>query len=634
MHAPSTDLLDGRYRIRKSIGKGGYGIVYLTSDELLQRDVAVKIMTTGMAFDDERRKRLVREAKALAMLKHPNIIEIHRLGFLHDGRPYVAMEYFDGQSLSDKLKQGGPLNCSRATSICIEIAKALAHAHSTGVLHRDLKPQNVLVASSEEHPQIKLVDFGLSAMTDEAKPDQTRLTRTGATVGSPEYMSPEQCRGQSLDARSDIYSLGITFFEMLTGKCPFAAEDIIGSMKMQLEQPLPALIGINRKAGVPPLLQEILIKSTCKNPEQRYTNVEAMLSDLSELAAQNCTQSFRAAAPRHNRPRKRVVWLLAASAGIGCLVTCVLVFLHGQSPSPRVAVSSEFESRARTSERLMHLGEKISQLPMAPSTLSQIDSELQDIERHIPREHDYTTEGLLATMYFALIHYHRQDATHTSLLAQHGRDWVEELIRRHRPDADLIYASQTVTAGLLQVHRIEQAQHIYELLSDKYASQPASAGMAMSHVLHSEILLAEGNSQAALAECRVALPLLLATVQEGPRAPWLDTLYFADQQLESFPQNDRSILVDRKNVNLRWLARCKEDGEQTPRLFSQAFTLGKLAAIEKALGDRKEASVTESEARERSRLAWSSSSAQERPILRDIMQGRASLLRATTIQPR
>jgi tetratricopeptide (TPR) repeat protein len=272
------------YQIIKKLGAGGMGEVFLAQDTRLERKVAIKILPAKSSEDDHARKRLIREAKAAATLDHPNICTIHEVNEEGD-HPFIVMQYIEGETLWSKVKDN-PLAPAAVVDIGIQAAEALAEAHSHGIIHRDIKSQNVIITP---RGQVKVLDFGLAkqlqneqAIDKEAK-TETQLTDQGQILGTVGYMSPEQLRGGSIDARSDLFSLGVTLYESATGKPAFSGNSKIeiSAQVLHVEPPRPSQI----TPGIPPGLEEIILKAMAKDVAARYQSANAMLDDLRKLQA-------------------------------------------------------------------------------------------------------------------------------------------------------------------------------------------------------------------------------------------------------------------------------------------------------------------------------------------------------------
>ena len=269
----------GRYEIVAKLGQGGMGEVYLAVDPALERRVALKLLAGKNQDDAAARKRLVREAKAAAAIDHPYICKIYEAGESIE-QAFIAMEYLEGETLAERLRRG-PFAWDEFRPLAAEIAEALAKAHDLGVAHRDLKPSNIML-TPDNH--VKLVDFGLAKrMIGEDDETESALTAPGAVAGTLVYMSPEQFRGLAVDCRTDLFSLGIVFFETLTGRHPFERRSSIDTVVAMLNSPAPPLSAA--KAGCPPQLNRIVQRMLAKDVEHRYQNGRELLADLRTLPA-------------------------------------------------------------------------------------------------------------------------------------------------------------------------------------------------------------------------------------------------------------------------------------------------------------------------------------------------------------
>jgi len=264
----AKDTIIGHYRIIDKIGAGGMGEVYLAQDTELNRRVALKFLAPDLCHDADCRARFKREAQAAAQLSHPNIVTIHEVGEFN-GRPFFAMEHIEGESLADFIKRGDH-SLERIIDLSIQICEGLNKAHQAGIIHRDIKPSNILIARDG---RARILDFGLAAIEGVDK-----LTKTGSTMGTLHYMSPEQTRGEVLDERSDIFSFGVVLYEMITGHLPFVGDHepaIIYSIGNEDPEPLARY-----KAGVPDELQRIVGKMLAKDRAARYQHSDDLLADL------------------------------------------------------------------------------------------------------------------------------------------------------------------------------------------------------------------------------------------------------------------------------------------------------------------------------------------------------------------
>lgn len=266
--------LADRYHLTEIIGKGGMGVVYLARHEMMDRLVALKMLQTELTQDEMSVKRFQQEAKAASHLNHPHLITLHDFGILPTGQPFLVMEYLQGVSLLDVLRSEGPLEPKRAVKIFSEVADGLYHAHKVGILHRDLKPSNIILINNQgDRDFVKIVDFGLAKLMPWSGKESQHLTKTGEVFGSPIYMSPEQCMGKQLWPTSDIYSLGITLFEALTGKPPFRGANSIQTASKHMTEAPPKLVDIRPDLPLPEGLERVVQKCLNKNPDDRFQDM-------------------------------------------------------------------------------------------------------------------------------------------------------------------------------------------------------------------------------------------------------------------------------------------------------------------------------------------------------------------------
>ncbi len=261
--------LDGRYEIQEIIGIGGMAVVYKAYDSIDDREVAVKVLKEEYLKNDDFRRRFKNESKAVAVLSHPNIVKVYDVSF-GERIQYIVMEYIDGITLKEYIDQQKVLTWKEAVHFTVQILRALQHAHERGIVHRDIKPQNIMML---EDGTIKVTDFGIARFAH----SETR-TMTDKAIGSVHYISPEQARGGPTDEKSDIYSVGVMLYEMLTGQLPFEAENAVSVAIMQMQEEPKLLHELNPQ--VPEGLEEITLHAMQKDPELRYASAAAMLEDI------------------------------------------------------------------------------------------------------------------------------------------------------------------------------------------------------------------------------------------------------------------------------------------------------------------------------------------------------------------
>ena len=262
-------LLGERYRIIDTLGEGGMANVYLAEDIILQRKVAVKILRLDLQNEPQTQARFQREALATSELSHPNIVSVLDVGTDH-GLPYMVMEYVDGPDLKEYIRQNAPLDLHEVIRIMDQILSAVALAHKHNVIHRDLKPQNILM---DKRGNIKIADFGIAVALN-----QSSVTQTNSVMGSVHYMSPEQTRGGLVTKQSDIYSLGIILYELITGTVPFNGDTPVSIALKHAQEPIPSIR--KKDQSVPQALENVVLKATAKDPRDRYATAQAMQADL------------------------------------------------------------------------------------------------------------------------------------------------------------------------------------------------------------------------------------------------------------------------------------------------------------------------------------------------------------------
>jgi TolB-like protein/tetratricopeptide (TPR) repeat protein/predicted Ser/Thr protein kinase len=284
------------YRIIEKLGKGGMGVVYKAEDTKLRRFVALKFLPPHALGNDEEKARLLREAQAAAALTHPSICTVHEIDEVDDNT-FIAMEYIEGEGLDTKI-ESGPLLLDEAISIATQVAEGLAEAHGKGIIHRDIKPANIVVTAGY---RVKIMDFGLARLGE-----TTKLTRAGATMGTAAYMSPEQARGEEVDHRTDIWSLGVVLYEMIAGRRPFRGDrDQAVIYSLLNEEPEPASIA---RPEVPPALEQVVRRMLSKDPNVRHQHAEEVIEELTGfVGAESGTERIRRERALLSRPSVAVL---------------------------------------------------------------------------------------------------------------------------------------------------------------------------------------------------------------------------------------------------------------------------------------------------------------------------------------
>jgi eukaryotic-like serine/threonine-protein kinase len=319
-------LLDGRYRLDELIGTGGMSTVYRAWDQTLEREVAIKLMHREVAADSDQLERFRREARAVAQLSHPHVVTVIDAGE-DNQRPYIVFEYVQGETLKDRIRRCGRLEISEAVAYAIEIARALGAAHAAHMVHRDVKPQNVLI---DAEGSAKVTDFGIARTLDEEG-----LTAEGRVLGTTDYVSPEQALGHGVTGQSDLYSLGIVLFEMLTGDVPFRGENQVAVAMKHVREQVPDVQW--RRPEVSAALAAVVDRATDKDLTRRYGTADEMIWDLEDALAVEAARSGQAtgeatsvlrALPEERKRRlparmRRPVWLFGALLAVAGAVAAI-----------------------------------------------------------------------------------------------------------------------------------------------------------------------------------------------------------------------------------------------------------------------------------------------------------------------
>ena len=312
----------GRYEIIEKIGEGAMAAVYRAYDPSIDRPLAIKFLHANLSADPEYRSRFLREARAAGMLSHPNIVTVFDVGEI-EGRPYIAMELLDGGPLDEKTKSNERFAVADVMKIGSQLASALDFAHSRGIFHRDIKPSNIVLVAGRE--QIKVTDFGIAHM---AASSHSQATRVGTMIGTPHYMSPEQAMGQKVDARSDLFSVGVVMYELLTGQRPFNADSVVTLVyRIAKEEPRPIESFRN---DVPSALRRIVDRCLNKEPNRRYQSGAELVSDLDKLSRQLAEQAAQRGAPRLAPLRRQWSLVVGAVVAVTMAIASSVINRHQQ----------------------------------------------------------------------------------------------------------------------------------------------------------------------------------------------------------------------------------------------------------------------------------------------------------------
>jgi len=331
------DVLADRYELEELVGSGGMSSVYRAHDRILDRRIALKILHQHFNDDDEYVQRFLREARTVAGLSHPNIVTVIDRGD-HDGQQFIVFELVEGETLKRLIEREGPLPVTRALELAIQVAHGLRSAHERGLVHRDVKPQNVLLNGNGE---AKVTDFGIAREIDV----QHGMTQTGTVMGTSDYISPEQAQGGHVDEHTDVYSLGVVLYELLTGEVPFTGDNFVAVAMRHINESPPNVR--ERRPDVPPRVAAATARALAKDPRDRWPSMAELCRELEACLAEAAEEDeegtvvlpppARAARPRRSRPRRRIsmaALLIAAGAILLAVVLAIALVLGDRGGSP------------------------------------------------------------------------------------------------------------------------------------------------------------------------------------------------------------------------------------------------------------------------------------------------------------
>ena len=433
----------GKYQLHAEIGRGGMGAVYKAYDPTLDRFVAIKVLAPHLVWEKEFIERFLREARAAARLRHPSIVTIYDVG--QEGNwYYFAMEYLEGQTLAQFIRQRGPMSAEEALHILRPLAEGLDYAHRQGLVHRDVKPGNIIVGPGGH---ATLTDFGIARAAQE-----TRLTRTGAIVGTPEYMSPEQAQGGGVSTGSDQYALGVVAYEMLAGRVPFQAESTAALLHKVVYEPPPPLR--KTRPGLPVEVERVLERALAKEPVKRYRSCGEFVSALEKAALLP-----RTARPVTSTPPPKRTWLWLGVAGILLVVLCAVALggtlalpaLFGETPTVQPTAPSP-PTTEPTSTHTAPSHPTPTATPPTPTAVPTIPTAMPPTDTPVP-------------------------ATETPSLADR-EDALLRTLRYREGNGDVIFAYQFQTPPMIDSRLDEWTGYVYEIAHEVHDPEGNRSGQS------------------------------------------------------------------------------------------------------------------------------------------------------------
>jgi serine/threonine protein kinase len=459
--------LDDKYEILGVLGRGGMGAVYKARHKFLDKVFAVKVLNPQLISNASSLKRFKQEAQAASRLTHPNLVAVYDFGTGKTGHPFLVMDCLEGKSLGELLAEEGFLEPSRTIDLFVQVCEAVSHAHEKGIVHRDIKPNNIIITKREGNDFVKIVDFGIAKLLpNEAKVTQ-ELTQTGEIFGSPLYMSPEQCQGLKLDARSDIYSIGCVMYETLCGKPPISGANPLQTLIMHLNvKPVP-FSQLDHDYAIPADLESVV--STCleKDPADRYQTVEDLRMDLANIRdGISAKPRARVRRARFRSTTSKVLWILTAVIGISAagLWAAATIVARTSAPPPIQATGNPYTDAQRLDQLSYHYfshGDYERAIPLLEFGIKTYqengrklgrggeDNYLADNYQHIGKCYLMLKKYDQAAPYYrrALAIYQKLGKSRAQLMAEAVQDYAEVLRQLGRSTEATALEDEFATTG-------------------------------------------------------------------------------------------------------------------------------------------------------------------------------------------
>ncbi len=573
----------GKYVIKSELGHGAMGVVYLAEDPRLHRPVALKTMSPSMAGDSELLQRFYREAESAGQLRHPNIVTIYDIDEA-EGTPFIAMEFLEGDSLEKLIRIRRPLPIYRKLDIIIQTCRGLHYAHQRGIVHRDVKPANIVVLNDG---LVKIVDFGIARISDAS------MTRTGIILGTPMYMSPEQVRGKSVDPRSDIFSLGVILYEFLTFTSPFQAEDVPSiAYKILNEVPAPLSKAI---ANCPPQLDAVQQKAIAKEREERYQTAEDLAFDLQQQAdyvRRNMVDVFVQEGERYleagnfTLARESLQKVLELDSGHNLAKTLL----------NKVQEQLQAHQRAQKVEQGLRQARQALEGRLFDEAVDLFDEVLRvDPANEEAREGKAQATGQRERYRLINQHLSRAEELASEADLQGTRDEVDKVLAVDPAHPRAVQLKEWVTKELAERERVTQVQRHLEEAQQRLANRDFVAALALLDKAHAldpvnieiESLIRTARENQEKEERRKLLERRLAEIQEAINLEKLDdAVHKADLALQELPDNAQIVKLRTQAVRLADLQKRRIYVEQQLQAARDAFQQNDfpnaIAVLEKA----------------------------------------------------
>jgi len=515
-------IIADRYEILAHIGSGAMGEVYKVRDMTTDRLYALKMISPLLAKDKLMAKRLEHEATAARTLVHGNIVSVYDVGNSLDGTPFLLMDYVDGESLEELLKKETVLTQERAVPIFLQLAEALVHAQQKGIIHRDLKPSNILIAKNESNLDIvKIVDFGIAKITDQDRVDKTKLTQTGELVGTPLYMSPEQCRGDEIDQRSDIYSAGCIMYEVLCGQPAFSAENPVKVILKHLGEAPPAM---PNNAGISADLKNLVFRCLEKDPQDRYLNAVDLHIDLERIADRRPIRPYK----KKRKPGDKKWIAVAACLTLLAVGSGGAIFLNhhepaGLTPEPQPQRATTFKDKS-----LAQWTSLIESDPTNPELYFN-RGELHAMRDERTNAVDDFSEAIRLKPNY-LIAYEQRSQEY-NFLAQYGKAEADaQTVIKLDPESSDGYKARAV---------VYNAMERYDKAIADYTKAAAISDRSYDHYMLASAMLKLARYKDAEHQIDVALKLS----DQGDNGPWYGIRGISETFRRDFPEAEKDLKI-------------------------------------------------------------------------------------------